>query len=126
MSDTNLIVSSGRLKADPEVKKSKDGKAYIIFTIANQGRNEEVIWWNCVAFTHTAKFLSQYAKQGDKILIQGEVKENSYTDKSGQQRTAKSINVYKAEILQKKGQSQEDKVKNAFNGESVSSPEFLF
>lgn len=96
MSDLNQWTVTGRLGADPEVRRSQDGKPIVNLRIAcsetwrdrNSGdRKEKTEWVSVVVFSEgLAKVAEQYLKKGSKVLAQGPVKTRKWSDQNGQDR----------------------------------------
>lgn len=87
----NNAVVFGGLARDPNVKYGQSGNAFIVFTIAagyavrNQdGEYEErTDWVPCKAFGKNAENIGKYCKKGDRLLIQGKIRTETY-EKDGQ------------------------------------------
>ena len=84
----NKFIIVGRPTADPEVRYSQDGKSIARFNFAVNRRfkrdNEpEADFFSCVAFGKTAETIEKLVRKGTKILIDGECRNNNYTDDSG-------------------------------------------
>lgn len=82
----NRWMGTGRLTADPEIMKCKNGKAGIRFRLAVPRRysdkesGEKITdFFDVVGFSHTAKFVHNYCKKGDRILVEGWIQ--SYSKK---------------------------------------------
>ena len=93
----NKTILSGRLCADPEVRVGASGNAIASFNLAVDRRfkrdgDADADFFKCVAFGKTAEFIEHYFHKGNKILIEGEVRNNNYTDKDGKM-------VYGTQIL---------------------------
>ena len=93
----NKTILSGRLCADPEVRVGTSGNAITSFNLAVDRRfkrdgDADADFFKCVAFGKTAEFIEHYFHKGNKILIEGEVRNNNYTDKDGKM-------VYGTQIL---------------------------
>ena len=90
----NLVVLTGRLTADPELKNTLSGLPVTSFTIAveRKTKNEEgkrdADFINIVAWRKTAELIIQWFKKGDMIGIEGSIQTRKYTDKNGNNRTA--------------------------------------
>ena len=82
----NLVCIDGRLTKDNEIKMTTNNKKIISFSIANQRDKEHSDFINCVAFENNAEFLNKYFKKGDGVNITGELRQNVYQDKSGNNR----------------------------------------
>lgn len=92
----NLVVLTGRLTSDPELKTTQSGVSVVSFCIAVQRQyksGEEPItdFINIVAWRHTAEFIGKYFKKGNMIGIEGSIQTRKYTDKDGNNRVAFEI-----------------------------------
>jgi single-strand DNA-binding protein len=89
----NLVVLSGRLTANPELKTTSSGVSVCSFSIAverkyNQGADKLSDFINIVAWRQTAEFVSKYFTIGQMIGVEGSIQTRKYTDKDGHSRTA--------------------------------------
>lgn len=88
----NLVVLTGRLTADPELKTTTNGISVCSFTIAvdrrvKSGEDKQTDFINIVAWRSSAEFVSKYFKKGNVIGIEGAIQTRKYTDKDGNNRT---------------------------------------
>lgn len=97
----NLVVMTGRITADPEIKTTPNGVPTTAFSIANQ-RNfknandeRETDFYNVVAWRNNAEHICKYFKKGSLITIEGHLQTRRYTDKNGNNRTAFELIVDK-------------------------------
>ena len=74
----NLVILSGRMVRDPELKYTSGGKAYTNFTLAVQKTRDEAEFIDCAAWEKTAENIAEYFRKGNRILIQGRLSVNSY------------------------------------------------
>lgn len=86
----NKIVLQGRLTKDPEYSTSQNGNTLCRFSIATerdfknkQTGKRDVDFINCSAYGRTADFINQYFAKGNPITVEGSLRNNNYTDKSG-------------------------------------------
>ena len=85
----NKVIFMGRLTRDPEVRYSgSNNMAIARFSIAVDRRfkregDPEADFFNCTAFGKLGEFVEKYLKKGTKILMDGEVRNDNYTDKDG-------------------------------------------
>lgn len=103
----NLVILTGRLTADPELKTTQSGVTVCPFTIAvnrNHRANEEqqTDFINLVAWKQRAEFISKYFKKGSLIGIEGSIQTRKYQDKSGTNRTAFEVVVNNAQFVESK------------------------
>lgn len=103
----NLIVLTGRLTRDPEVKVGQSGKVFTRFSIAvdRTFKKGEVDFINCVAFGKTAELIGEYLRKGDKAGFQGALQTNRY-EKDGEKRTSYDVAVNQIEFLSNKGENE--------------------
>lgn len=89
----NLVVLTGRLTADPELKTTPNGVSVTSFSIAverryKQGEERQADFINIVAWRGAAEFISKYFSKGSMIGIEGSIQTRKYQDKNGNNRTA--------------------------------------
>ena len=114
----NKIILAGRLVRDPEVNYTDSGKVWGRISVAvdrpyQKGgkENKKTDFFNCVVFGKTAEFIGNYFSKGMRILLEGSVQFNDYTDKNGQKRRSTEVVVSQVEFAT-------DKNSNAGNGNS--------
>ena len=82
----NKVFLSGNLTRDPEVRYTQSGKAFARMGIAINRRykdKESVDFFNLVAWEKTAEFCGKYLAKGSRVLVEGQLKTNSYENKDG-------------------------------------------
>lgn len=89
----NVVVLSGRLTADPELKTTSNGVSVCSFTIAverryKQDEERQADFINIVTWRSSAEFVSKYFKKGQMIAVRGAIQTRRYQDKDGNNRTA--------------------------------------
>lgn len=104
--DTNSIVLIGRIVRDLEITKTKTGTDILNFTLANNGRNDQVSFIDCVAFNKSAELIAQYCGKGSQLSIQGRLQQRSY-EKDGGKRYVSEVIVNDFQFLGGKSQSDE-------------------
>ena len=103
----NLVVLTGRLTADPELKTTQSGVAYTNFSIAVQrryksGEEPETDFINLVAWRSTAEFITKYFKKGNLIGIEGSIQTRRYQDNNGNNRTAFEVVASDVQFIESK------------------------
>lgn len=94
----NKWISMVRLTRDAEIRYSADGKAVAKFDVAVNRKfkregEADADFFSCVAFGKIAEtFEKLNIGKGTKLLIEGEVRNNNYTNREGQK-------VYGTQIL---------------------------
>lgn len=92
----NKVILIGNLGADPEIRRTQDGRPIANFNIAtseswrdrNSGeRREKTEWHRVVCFNEgLCKVIEQYVKKGSKVYIEGQLQTRKWQDQSGQDR----------------------------------------
>ncbi|MEE1007082.1 MAG: single-stranded DNA-binding protein [Acutalibacteraceae bacterium] len=103
----NLVVLTGRLTADPELKTTQSGVSVTSFSIAVQrrcksGEEAQTDFINIVAWRQNAEFVAKYFKKGNMIGIEGSIQTRKYTDKNGNNRTAFEVVVNNIQFAESK------------------------
>ena len=100
----NLVVLTGRLTADPELKTTPNGITVTTFSIAvsrNYGSGED----RQTDFINTAEFITKYFKKGSMIGIEGSIQTRRYQDKNGNNRTIFEVVANNVQFVESKRDS---------------------
>ena len=113
----NLVVLTGRLTADPELKTTQSNVSVTSFCIAVQRRyksGEEPItdFINIVAWRNTAEFVAKYFKKGNMIGIEGSIQTRKYTDKDGNNRVAFEVLAGNVQFVESKRSNTDVNIAN--------------
>lgn len=78
----NNVVLMGRLTKDIEVRETPNGLKVTDFTIAidRVGKDDETDFVRCTAWRQSAEYLQRYAKKGNRILLSGSIRVDSWED----------------------------------------------
>jgi len=106
----NKIILAGNLTRDVEVKYSGANLAIGNTSIAVNRKfkskmgedKEEVLFVDLTFFGRTAEIANQYLRKGSKVLVDGKLKLDQWTDKSGGKRSKHSITVESLQMLDSK------------------------
>lgn len=106
----NLVVLTGRLTADPELKTTQNGISVTTFSIAvnrnyRAGEEQQTDFINIVAWRQRAEFITKYFKRGSLIGIEGSIQTRKYQDKNGNNRTAFEVVVNNVQFVESKRDS---------------------
>jgi len=104
-----LITVTGNLGKDVELKFSQSGMALARFSIGHTPRvqkdgewqDEETMWFRVTAFGGKAEAIADTLKQGDAVMVTGNFKQTTYTDKEGKERTSLEIAANEVAIVVK-------------------------
>lgn len=93
----NTITIMGRLTRDPELKQGVSSN-FCNFCVAverdfknKQTGEKETDFLECVAFTHTADFVSKYMTKGRMAIVNGRIQVEKWVDKEGKNRNTTKI-----------------------------------
>lgn len=95
----NRVILIGRLCADPDLRQTQNGTAVCRIRLAinrrfkNQQTGEyEADFVNVTCWKQTAEFVSRYFQKGSMAVVEGELRNNNYTDQNG-------VKHYSMEVL---------------------------
>ena len=110
----NRIILVGNLTRDPELRYMPNGGAVCTTGIATNRKfkkqdgsaGEEVCFVDITFFGRTAEVANQYLKRGKKILVEGRLKLDQWTDQNGGKRSKHSVVVDSMQMLDSKGSNE--------------------
>ena len=103
----NVITIAGTVGKDAEMKYLQDSTAISTFSVADSQGKDKTVWWNCSLFGKRAESLGQYILKGTKVTVSGQVTEDVWTDKNGQERKSMKVRVNDIALQSKAEQRQE-------------------
>ena len=97
----NLVILTGRLTKDPELKYGASGTAYCKFTLAvnRMKKDDPADFIFCSAFGKTAELIAEYVKKGHQLGVQGRLQQDTY-EKDGEKISKTGVTVDKIEFLE--------------------------
>ncbi|MCW2309226.1 single-stranded DNA-binding protein [Rhodobium gokarnense] len=97
----NKVILIGNLGADPEVRRTQDGRPVVNLRIATSEswrdrntneRRERTEWHRVVIFSEgLCRIAEQYLKKGSKVYLEGQLQTREWEDQSGQKRWTTEI-----------------------------------
>jgi single-strand DNA-binding protein len=97
----NKVILIGNLGADPEIRRTQDGRPVANLRIATSEswrdktsgeRREKTEWHRVVIFNENlCRIAEQYLKKGSKVYIEGALQTRKWQDQSGQDRYSTEI-----------------------------------
>jgi single-strand DNA-binding protein len=97
----NKVILVGNLGADPEIKRTQDGRPIANLSVAtsetwrdrNSGeRKEKTEWHRVVIFSEgLCKIAEQYLKKGSKVYLEGQLQTRKWQDKDGKDRYSTEV-----------------------------------
>lgn len=118
MSDLNQITITGRLGADPEIRRTQAGKPIANLRVAcaetwrdnNGERQEKTEWFTVVIFSEgLCKIAEAYLRKGSRVLLQGKMVTRKWKDQQGNDRysTEMVLQGFDAKLLMLDGANGE-------------------
>lgn len=118
----NKIFLMGRLTRDPEVRYSQGEKQTAVarYSVAVDRRfkregDPEADFFNCTAFGKQAEFCEKYLHKGTKVVVEGRLQNDNYTNKDGNQ-------VYSVRVITESIEFAESKRAAEASGQSFGAP----
>lgn len=110
----------GRLTADPEIRYSSNENQTCVakFNLAVDRRFKRegeatADFFQIVAFGKLGEFVDKYLQKGTKVVLDGELRNNNYTNKEGQKVYGFQIVANSIEFAESKRASQENQSRPA-------------
>lgn len=105
----NNLSILGRVTKPLELRYLQNGTAVLNFDIANSIKvkdNEVTTFLRCVCYGRSAEVINQFVSKGDRVLLQGELRQNSYQDSSGATKTYHYLQVNNFDFIESKNAKQ--------------------
>lgn len=97
----NKVILVGNLGADPEIRRTQDGKAIANLRIATSEswrdkssgeRKEKTEWHRVVIFSDAlCKIAEQYLRKGSKVYLEGQLQTRKWTDQQGVEKLSTEV-----------------------------------
>lgn len=101
MSGVNKVILVGNLGADPDIRRTQDGRAIANLSVATSEtwrdkstgeRRERTEWHRVVIFNEgLAKIAEQYLHKGSKVYLEGQLATRKWQDAQGQDRWSTEV-----------------------------------
>ena len=101
----------GRITREVELKYSQSGTAFMSNSIACDrkfAKEKTTDFFNIKAFGKVAEGMEKYLHKGSKVLVEGDLQTEEYTDKQGAKKQTTSIVVSSWEFAEGKGETKEE------------------
>lgn len=107
----NKWIGMGRLTRDPEIRYGQSGNAVAKYSIAvdrryKQNGEQQTDFFNLTSFGKQAEFVERYLFKGTKIVVEGELHNNNYTDRNGNKVYSTDIVTNSVEFAESKAASE--------------------
>lgn len=110
----NKVILMGRLTTDPQMSVASNNQGMTIarYTLAVDRRfakkeegQQTADFISCVVFGKGAEFAEKYFHKGLKVLVEGRIQTNSWTDKDGNKKFSMNVVLDSQEFADSKSQS---------------------
>ena len=122
----NHLTIAGNLTRDPQLHStSKSPFATFAIAVNRRYRNndgatqDEVSFFDCVAWNRTAETVCQYLQKGSPVFIEGRLRQDSWEDKEGHKRSRIQIVCENIQFLQ----SPKSQIQQAAHAPATTSPQ---
>ena len=111
----NRVILVGRLTRDPELRYLPNGTAVATFGIATSRtwtdrntneKKEEVMFIDVTSFARSAEIVNQYLKKGNKVLVEGRLVLDRWTDQNGQNRSRHTVRADSVQFMETRAEAQ--------------------
>ena len=105
----NRMILQGRLCADPEMRRTKNGTAVCSFRVAWSDTvkdRETKLFLNCVAWQGTAEMICKYFRKGKELAVEGRLSTREYDDRDGNRRSVTEMTVDRVHFCGKNEDAQ--------------------
>ncbi len=105
----NLVILSGRLTSNPDLRYTASGRPVVRLRIANSRRyrdqsgewQEDTLFIDVSAWGELAERCHDRLVKGSPVLVEGTLRQRSWETEDGQRRTAYEIHAYRVHFLEK-------------------------
>jgi len=112
--NVNKVFAGGNLTRDPELRFTPTQTAVLDLNIATNRKwktdsgetKEEVTFIGCTAFGRTAEVIAQYFRKGNRIFIEGRLKQETW-EKDGQKNTKTKVIIESLQFVEKSNGNQQ-------------------
>lgn len=112
----NSINITGRLTADPELKKTQSGVSVCSYTLAvKRPKVKDVTdFINCVSWRQGAEYLTMYGRKGNMVAVAGVMTSRKWQDNNGNNRVTFEVIADTVELVggNQEGQKQQQTATN--------------
>jgi single-strand DNA-binding protein len=133
MAGINKVILVGNLGKDPEVRTVQSGAQVARFSLATsesytnkEGQKvENTEWHNVVVWRGLASIAEKYLKKGNKVYVEGKLRNRQYDDKDGNKKYVTEIEVTDLLLLDRPqttgGGGNETNTSNSYTNNATSS-----
>ena len=103
MASYNNAIIVGYVGSDPEVRSINDKKVatFRVATSYGKGDRRQTDWHTIVVWSPLAEVVESYVRKSSQLLVSGDIRYRTYTDKSGITRQTTEIMCRQLQLLDK-------------------------
>lgn len=108
----NRVIIMGRLVSDPDFRQTTNGVPFCRIRVAvnrpyRKDQEQSADFIGCTAWRAQAEFISRYFTKGQMILIEGQLRNNDFTDKDGVKHFSMDVLIDQVQFGESKKQDGE-------------------
>ena len=103
----NVVILTGNLGRDPEVRYTTEGVAVAQFPLAvnfTRGDRKRTDWVNVVCFRKQAEVVAEHLAKGSRVGVEGSLRTRTWTDSEGNRRKVVEVVARRVEFLGRKAE----------------------
>lgn len=96
----NRVTLLGNVGRDPEIRQSNQGTPCANFSVATteswkdgDEKKERTTWTRIEAWGRVAEIVQDMVQKGTRVLVEGSLREDEWTDKDGNKRKTTKVNI---------------------------------
>lgn len=123
--EVNSVFVAGNLTQTPQINKTNTGTPVTTFTVANnrnytkkdsEEKQQETVFLDVTVWGKQGEICAEYLSKGSKVLVQGRLKQDNWTDKTtGQNRSKICIVADRVHFVGAYGKDREQSSENYDN-----------
>lgn len=98
MPNYNKVILAGHMTRDPELRSTPTGQPSLQFTLGinrkYKGKDgatvQSTTWASCAIYGAGAESIAKYCRKGSAILVEGELRQDDWTDKQTNERKSRT------------------------------------
>lgn len=115
----NKLMIIGNLVRDPESRSLPSGVNLCTFTVAVNGRKDEVSFFRVITWRQLAENCQRFLGKGKKVAVTGAVSLNTYTAKDGTTKASLEVNADEVEFLSPRSDADDSGLTYQHSGMTV-------
>ena len=108
----NKVILIGNMVRDAEMRGRESKVASFTIAVSRSWKDksgmkqEATDYIKCVAFGSTGEIVGNYTSKGSRIAVDGELREEKYTNQSGEKKSSWVVHVNNVVLLEKRQEAQ--------------------